>query len=399
MSRYLLRVAAVVLLSLSLAVPSVVAAQDATPSAAESLLTALGYPELHVTITDTAIEAPAEVPAGLTLLTVENTTKEDTGVFLIAPPAGVSIEVFRATAEATPLPGATPGAEEEFPSWFYDAILSGGPSVGPSGRGQIVIDLQPGDWAVASEGNQEPSLLTVTEGATPAPAAEPTANLTVDLQEYAITIPQQVDPGPQIWKLSNIGQQPHVMYMVKTPRLLTMDEVMQLLQLPENATPPPGLPNPAEIENVGGMTIMSAGRTAWMAFDLQPGYYVAICYIPDKESHQPHAALGMVSVFTVGGGAAPGATPATSPESGASAPAVEIKGFAFNPATITVPVGTTVTWTNQDAAPHTATADDKSFDTGRLDQGQSGSVTFDMPGTYTYTCTFHPNMKGTVVVT
>jgi plastocyanin len=58
-----------------------------------------------------------------------------------------------------------------------------------------------------------------------------------------------------------------------------------------------------------------------------------------------------------------------------------------------------VTWTNQDFAPHTATADDGSFDTGRLDQGETGSVTFDQPGTYTYTCTFHPNMKGTVVVT
>jgi plastocyanin len=396
MSRHLLRVAAVVLLALALTVPSV-AAQDATPSAAESLLSTLGYPELHVTVTDSAIEAPAEVPAGLTLLTVENSSKEDTGVFLIAPPPGMSVDEFMATAEATPPAGATPGAEEEFPSWFYDAILSGGPSVAAGERGQTVIDLQPGEWAVASEGDQEPSLLTVTEGATPAPAAEPTANLSVDLQEYAITIPQQVDPGPQIWKISDIGQQPHVMYLVKTPRLLTMDEVMGLLQLPENATPPPGVPNPAEFKDVGGMTVMSAGRTAWMAFDLEPGYYVAICFIPDKETHQPHAALGMVSIFTVG--TPSGGTPIAGTPASASMSAVEIKSFAFNPASITVPAGTTVTWTNQDLAPHTATADDGSFDTGRLEQGQSGTVTFDKPGTYTYTCTFHPNMKGTVVVT
>ena len=126
------------------------------------------------------------------------------------------------------------------------------------------------------------------------------------------------------------------------------------------------------------MTVLSAGRTAWMAFDLQPGYYVAICFIPDKQTHEPHAALGMVSVFTVGGGA-PGATPVASPQNAVSGTSVEIKGFAFNPPTITVPAGTTVTWTNQDAAPHTATADDKSFDTGRLDQGKSASVTFDKP--------------------
>jgi len=398
MSRYLLRIAAVVLLSLAVAAPSV-AAQNATPSAAESLLTALGYPELHVTVTDSAIQAPAEVPAGPTLLTVDNQTNEGTGVFLIAPPPGMSMDEFRATAEATPPQGATPSAEEEFPSFFYDAILSGGPSVGPNGHGQAVITLQPGDWAVASEGNQPPAMIKVTEGATPTAAAEPKADLSVNLQEYAITIPQQIDPGPKIWKMSNVGQQPHVMYMVKTPRLLTMDEVMSLLQLPENATPAPesGLPNPQEFEDVGGMTVLSAGHTAWMAFDLEPGYYVAICFIPDKVSHQPHAALGMVSIFTVG--TPSGGTPMAGTPASASSNSVEIKSFAFNPATITVPAGTTVTWTNQDAAPHTATAVDKSFDTGRLDQGQSGTFTFDKPGTYTYTCTFHPSMKGTVIVT
>ena len=78
--------------------------------------------------------------------------------------------------------------------------------------------------------------------------------------------------------------------------------------------------------------------------------------------------------------------------------AVQIKGFAFAPRTITVKVGDTVTWTNEDSARHTATADDGSFDTGLLAKGQSGSVTFDTPGTYMYFCTPHPNMKGTIVV-
>jgi len=77
---------------------------------------------------------------------------------------------------------------------------------------------------------------------------------------------------------------------------------------------------------------------------------------------------------------------------------VQIKGFAFAPRTITVKVGNTVTWTNGDSVGHTATADDDSFDTGLLAKGQSGSVTFDTPGTYTYFCTPHPNMKATVLV-
>lgn len=78
--------------------------------------------------------------------------------------------------------------------------------------------------------------------------------------------------------------------------------------------------------------------------------------------------------------------------------AVEIKDFAHNPKTLTVKVGDTVTWTNKDVAGHSATADDGSFDTGVIAQGESGSVTFDTAGTFTYHCTPHPNMKATVVV-
>lgn len=76
---------------------------------------------------------------------------------------------------------------------------------------------------------------------------------------------------------------------------------------------------------------------------------------------------------------------------------VTIVDFQFEPKTATVAPGDTVTWTNRDSAPHTAT-DRGEFDTGRLDKGESGSVTFDDPGTYGYICTFHPEMRGTVVV-
>jgi plastocyanin len=77
--------------------------------------------------------------------------------------------------------------------------------------------------------------------------------------------------------------------------------------------------------------------------------------------------------------------------------AVTIANFAFDPATLTIEVGTTVTWTNQDSAAHTATGD--TFDTGELAQGESGSVTFDTEGTFDYICSIHPNMTGTIVVT
>jgi plastocyanin len=78
---------------------------------------------------------------------------------------------------------------------------------------------------------------------------------------------------------------------------------------------------------------------------------------------------------------------------------VEIKDFTFVPDPLEIPVGSTVTWTNSDAAPHTATAQDREvLQSGTLNQGDSYSQTFDQPGTFDYFCEFHANMKGTIVV-
>jgi plastocyanin len=78
--------------------------------------------------------------------------------------------------------------------------------------------------------------------------------------------------------------------------------------------------------------------------------------------------------------------------------AVSIANFAFVPNTVTVVVGDTVTWTNNDEVSHTATADGGSFDTGSIGNGASDSVTFNAAGTFAYHCSIHPTMSGTVIV-
>jgi len=83
-------------------------------------------------------------------------------------------------------------------------------------------------------------------------------------------------------------------------------------------------------------------------------------------------------------------------------PALQVKifNYKFDPETVTVAPGTTVTWTNKDEIPHTLASTDKSFQgSGGLDTGDSYSYTFTKPGTYSYYCTLHPFMKGQVVVT
>lgn len=77
---------------------------------------------------------------------------------------------------------------------------------------------------------------------------------------------------------------------------------------------------------------------------------------------------------------------------------VEIVEFAYQPDPVVVQVGGKVIWQNQDTAPHTATADDGSFDTGTIEKGKLGSATFKEAGTFTYHCEIHPTMHGTVEV-
>jgi len=77
---------------------------------------------------------------------------------------------------------------------------------------------------------------------------------------------------------------------------------------------------------------------------------------------------------------------------------VTIKGFAFEPTSLSITAGDSVVFTNEDNAPHTATADNGSFNTGRLDRGQSTTVTFSGARSFSYFCEFHPNMKASIDV-
>jgi plastocyanin len=77
---------------------------------------------------------------------------------------------------------------------------------------------------------------------------------------------------------------------------------------------------------------------------------------------------------------------------------VKVDNFSFGPATLTVAVGTTVTWTNRDDIPHTIVSNDKVFKSKVLDTDEKFSFTFAKAGTYPYFCSIHPKMTGSVVV-
>ena len=106
-------------------------------------------------------------------------------------------------------------------------------------------------------------------------------------------------------------------------------------------------------------------------------------------------ALGLTATATV---ALPLMAARASAASHATVHAVTIKSFAFEPADLTIAVGDSVVFTNEDSAPHTATDANGAFDTGRLDKGGSATLTFNGAGSFDYICTFHPKMKGKITI-
>ena len=122
------------------------------------------------------------------------------------------------------------------------------------------------------------------------------------------------------------------------------------------------------------------------------------------------AAALALAVAACGGGATSSPAPATAPPAFSAVPAtsslappggdaVTIAGFAFEPATLTVKVGATVTWANKDSSPHTVAWADGSQGSGSLTAGGAPYArTFDGEGSFAYVCGIHPAMTATIVV-
>jgi hypothetical protein len=292
-----------------------VVAQDASPGAmGPSKLSQAGLPELRLTATADGLQAPAEVAAGTVLLVLDNQSENFVGVSLIQLPEGTSMEEAMMVLGPPPAPEGSPeagaeaspaGGEEEMgppPPLFYEMTWGGGVFAPPGVAGEIVVTLTPGQWVLASdpESGMMPISMTVT-GEAPTPVEVP-ADATVTLKNFSFELPADLAAGQQVWEVTNAGddpQQPHEMFVTKTPRRLTLEEVEVLLALPEDELPPEGYPNPAEFQDIGGVAPISADQTVYFELNLEPGAYVAVCFMPEKESGEPHAMKGMIVVFEV----------------------------------------------------------------------------------------------------
>jgi plastocyanin len=121
--------------------------------------------------------------------------------------------------------------------------------------------------------------------------------------------------------------------------------------------------------------------------------------IPPTQTPTPLPDITVTPVPPSGGTSStpPAATDTPAP-GGTGTVNITILNFAFDPPSVTVKVGTTVQWTNQDSATHSITSDKGLWDSGGVGQGKSYTRVFDTVGTFGYYCGIHPTMKGTIIV-
>ena len=285
------------------------AAQEASPAFSATLLSDFGYPEIALTETGSGLEdVPAELPAGRYLVTLRTTEAHAAYVNFAQVPDGLSDEeaqeqLLSAARDDVPVEG-----------W----VFAGGSYALPGQSVSVVVELPAGEWHVASTRddvtaetpNEQATLypLTITEAqdgstaATPAgsPAVEPEATATVEMQDTAWGgLAGPLPAGPQIWRITNTGEQPRQMVLWRTPRAVTVVDMEAIFTDFMSSTPTAASDLYAQFVWVGYAAILSPGYSVWLEFDLEPGTYTAISYVTDPETGMPAALLGMVQSFEV----------------------------------------------------------------------------------------------------
>lgn len=271
-------------------------AQEATPgsSPVSGGPDLSAYPRLDVTITDSELQVSmTTVPAGWVLLSVTNSSSDEGGAGVLGPGAGQTMDDLVAAA-------ATPPADPEgFPPFLYEATILGGPgSMSPGQTAQALLNIPAGDWAVFPEGNQPPTFISSAESADSNTTA-PNPDLKVQLVDFAFGGFSNVKAGPQIWEITNLGDQPHMLTMSKVPDGTTIAQVLNTAMVMGTGTPSPDALTEDQFQNVpDGVLLLSTGQTMYLPLTLDLATYAVLCFVTDPNTGMPHVMEGMAAVFT-----------------------------------------------------------------------------------------------------
>lgn len=243
-------------------------------------------PSVTVTAREYSFDAPDTIPGGRVAIDFRNQGQEEHHAQFLKLNEGVTPEQFVA---------ALPHGEDVVLS--LTTIASGPGATSPGGDSEIILDLTEGSYMMLcfipsddgvphlAKGMLRP--FQVSGGAT---AAQPLdLDGEVVLGDFSIAMPE-VDAGEQTFRVTNNGPQPHEVVVLKLTEGATSADVQAFVQ---------GQAEPPSSVSLGGTTGIAPGERAWVRFDMTPGAYVAICFIPDPTTGKSHFQLGMVSTFTV----------------------------------------------------------------------------------------------------
>lgn len=298
------------LLALLIAAP-VAVAQEATPAErpatdTTSILADLGFPDLVLTTDGTTLDFPSETAAGRYRLVVENSNAERVAPIYIAmpPPEMSSDEAIAVMTEAA--------TGEALPDAFFELTFVGGAFAMPESSADAILTFAPGDYVIWSDaytadgegtdGIQTFHTFTAT-GELPELEDVP-ADVTVGMVEMSFEMPETVPAGPQIWQVDNNGAFIHFIEINSYPEPVTREQVQATLEalfgLPSTPMATPiELLDPGQFVTITRSGLLSPTHSGWYAFDLEPGTYVAFCWVSGPGDVPPHLLLGMYAIFTV----------------------------------------------------------------------------------------------------
>lgn len=256
-------------------------------------------PTTHVVVAhakDFAFEAPDSITAGWTTFHLVNDGPNLHHMQIVRLDSGKTAADFGAAMEASGKNHTPP------PSWI---VFAGGPNApNPKAESEATLDMQPGNYVLIcfvdipdhvphfTKGMLHPLKVTAAAGA---PAAEPTADVTVTLADYSFTTTGTITAGKHTFKIVNKGPQPHEIEIIRLAPGKTMKdfgEFMDKSYAGKADGPPPA-------DAMGGIAGMVPGMTQYFTADMTPGNYALLCFVPDGKDGKPHLEHGMVKEFTV----------------------------------------------------------------------------------------------------
>ena len=238
---------------------------------------------------DFAFEAPAEIPAGMTTFRLVNQGPDIHHIQLVRLAEGKTVDSLMAAFKA----GGPP------PAWAKDA---GGPNAPtPGEESNYTTMLEPGNYAMICfidtpdkvphmmKGMVKPITVTSPPAGAVA-AAEPAADVTMKLVDYAFELSKPLVAGRQTIRVENGATQPHEVFLIQFAPGKNMKDLMAWAK--DYKGPPPG-------KAMGGVTAIPSNDHGTLTVDLPPGDYGLICFVPDAKDGKPHLAHGMTKEIKV----------------------------------------------------------------------------------------------------